>query len=749
MFDTACRFLKENSFVKGREQMDYYAHSATGCDKSKWQKLREHLESVAELAGSFAAKFNAYQFGYVAGMFHDIGKYSIEFQQRLEGANIKVDHSTAGAKEAVRLYGNALGIIFAYVIAGHHNGLPDFGSKADEKALVSRLEKEKIPDFSAYKTEIVSVSSRQCLQVPVKLIHGQKGFSLAFFIRMIYSCLVDADFMDTEQAMSNDSAVTRGGFPDVETLLGQLNRFLLKKCTTSPTTNINKYRTEILRQCCEKAGEPTQFFTLTVPTGGGKTLSSLAFALHHAKIHGLERVVYVIPYTSIIEQNAQVFRDVLGNSCVLEHHSNFQYKDDESEDYTEIAQKLLLSSENWDVPVIVTTNVQFFESLFANRSSKCRKLHNLSRSVIVLDEAQMLPVNYLKPCLAALSELVTNYGSSVVLCTATQPALTGFIPGNVRPVEIIGSPEQLYKCFRRVTVKNIGSCDDAGLAGELLKYEQVLCIVNTRRHAQMLYQRIKENSGTFHLSARMCPLHRAKKLARIRDTLKQGGRCRVISTQLIEAGVDIDFPVVYRSLAGIDSIAQAAGRCNREGKIKNGQVFIFSSLEKHGQPKGWLSRTAAVAEMILRRYSDPLSLEAVNKYFELLYDLEGTGLDQKRILDQFEENAKVLGFPFLEVADKFKIIENDMYPIIIPYDEHCIKLLNQIKWSPYPVSLARHFQPYAVSVYNHEFMQLARAGLIETINGTFHVLSEPSCYCENMGLMIEGDGYSVEEVLVF
>ncbi|MDK2800776.1 MAG: CRISPR-associated endonuclease/helicase Cas3 [Clostridiales bacterium] len=729
--------------------MEYYAHSTDNSDKIGWQKLTDHLESVAERSSYYAKKFNAEKWGYVIGLLHDVGKFSEEFQQRLEGANIKVDHSTAGAKVAVEIYGKALGSILAYIIAGHHSGLPDYGSKADQTTLLARLKKKNIPDYSTYKAEICTLIEPRDLNIPIKPLPGYMGFSVSFLIRMLYSCLVDADFLDTESVLSLENTLKRGGYPKVENLLNKLDKYLEDICSCAPRTKINQYRTEILEECREKAKEPVQLFTLTVPTGGGKTLSSLAFALKHAKLHGLERVIYVIPYTSIIEQNANVFRKVLGIDTVLEHHSNFQYLNNDSEEYIGVMQKLRLSAENWDTPVIVTTNVQFFESLFSNRSSKCRKLHNLSKSVIILDEAQMLPVDYLKPCLAALVELTTNYGTSVVLCSATQPALTEFIPEKVKPLEITQSPEQLYQRFCRVSVKNLGECDDKKIVDMLLKYEQVLCIVNTRKHAQILYKDIKESKGTFHLSARMCPVHRTEKLNRIKETLENGNVCRVISTQLIEAGVDIDFHYVFRSLAGIDSIAQAAGRCNREGKRLSGEVFIFKSTEKHGQSKGWLSRTATVAEMILRNYSDPLSLKAVERYFEILYDIEGDGLDKKRIMNQLKEDATSLGFPFLKVANEFRIIENDMYSIIVPYDERCIKLIDEARWNSYPAGLMRQFQPYTVSIYHFEFMKLLDNRQIETINGIFHVLSDRSCYDSEVGLVIEESQYTNDDILIF
>lgn len=461
----------------------------------------------------------------------------------------------------------------------------------------------------------------------------------------------------------------------------------------------------------------------------------------------MERIIYVIPFTSIIEQNAAVFKDILGYDNVLEHHSNFQYAEDEDEDRTDILKKLKLSTENWDVPVVVTTNIQFLESLFADRSSKCRKLHNIAKSIIILDEAQMIPTTFLKPCLSALSELVTNYGTSIVLCTATQPALKGLIPDGMNPVEIAPDPKCLYDVFRRVTVTDIGELDDTELSERLLRHEQVLCIVNTRNHAYKVHDLIKEQEGIYHLSARMCPTHRTRKLKQIREALQNGGICRVISTQLIEAGVDVDFPVVYRSSAGIDSIAQAAGRCNREGRMARGQVFVFKS-KSHGLPKGWFSRTVSVSEIVLRKHDDPLSMEAINNYFSILYDLEAQGLDEKDIMRRFEEDAKKLAFPFREIAKDFKLIDTDMIPIIIPCDNKCRELVNKAPYMNFPGNLGRLFQTYIVQVYPYEFNELKKLGVIRNVAEYYHVLAQESYYSDETGLAVSKDMSKTDDILI-
>jgi CRISPR-associated endonuclease/helicase Cas3/CRISPR-associated endonuclease Cas3-HD len=711
----------------------YYAHSTDIQDKNNWQLLKIHLENVANDASGFAREFNAEQFGYTSGLLHDIGKYSPEFQKRLDGANIKVDHSTAGAQEARKLYGIFQSRILEYIITGHHGGLLNYGTK--ECGLDERLSRSFLPDYSAYKSEIL-VPDLSKVRPSLTPIQNKMGFAVSFYTRMLFSCLVDADFLDTERFLSPDKSSLRGQYESFNKLFTKFDNYMNTKLSKVEDNPINRYRREIYEQCIEKAELPPQMFSLTVPTGGGKTLSSMAFALNHLKKYNLNRILYVIPYTSIIEQNADVFREIFGNQNVLEHHSNYDPKSEKSENTDTAQEKLKLSSENWDTPVIVTTNVQFFESLFSNRVSRCRKLHNLAKSVIILDEAQMLPTGFLKPCLAALSELVVNYGSTVVICTATQPNLNGLLDESVRPVEIIRSPQELYEVFRRVHVTDLGDLEDADLSARLNAHKQVLCIVNTRKHAQKLYEQLSEPESCYHLSARMCPVHRRMKLKKIKDLLKTGDECRVVSTQLIEAGVDIDFPAVYRAMSGIDSVCQASGRCNREGKLASGEVYVFRSTEDYGKATHWQSRIAEIGSMIFDEWDDPLSLPAVDRYFEKLYSYEGDGLDKKKILPSFEERLKDIAFPFEDVADAFNLIENNTRDIIIPYDDKARAIIKQIQYTGFPGNYVRSLQGYTVSIYLEEFKALERINAISSIADRFFVLDGGgNYYSENIGLL--------------
>jgi CRISPR-associated endonuclease/helicase Cas3 len=712
----------------------YYAHSTDNQEKKNWQILKDHLENVANITSGFSSDFNAEKLGYAAGLLHDIGKYSPEFQRRLDGVNIRVDHSTAGAQEASKLYGTFQSRILEYIITGHHGGLLNYGST--ECGLEERLSKSFLPDFSAYKNEI-QIPNLNEFRPRLTSIHNRMGFTISFYTRMLFSCLVDADFLDTERFVSPDKFSLRGQYESSNKLFKKFNNYMNAKLLKAEDNTINRHRKEIYNQCIEKAELPPQMYSLTVPTGGGKTLSSMAFALNHSKKYDLNRIFYVIPYTSIIEQNADVFRKIFGNQNVLEHHSNYDPKNEKSENTGSVQEKLRLSAENWDIPIVVTTNVQFFESLFSNRVSRCRKLHNLAKSVIILDEAQMLPTSFLKPCLAALSELVVNYGSTVVICTATQPNLNGLLDESVRPVEIMRSPQELYEAFRRVHITDLGDLDDVDLSVKLKAHKQVLCIVNTRKHAQKLYEQLSGSKNCYHLSARMCPVHRRKKLNEIKELLKTEAECRVISTQLIEAGVDIDFPAVYRVMGGIDSVCQASGRCNREGRLDSGEVYVFRSTEMYGKATHWQSRVAEIGSMIFDEWDDPLSLPAVDRYFEKLYSYEGDGLDKEKILPVFEERLRDIAFPFEDVADAFHLIENNTRDIIIPYDEKARSILKQIQYTGFPGKYIRNLQGYTVSIYLDEFRELEKINAISSIADRFFILNNrENYYSENIGLFI-------------
>lgn len=710
--------------------MEYLAH----IDGDREQSVKEHLQGTAELAEKFAAKFRKADWGYCCGMLHDIGKYSAEFQKKIkENLDIRVDHSTAGAKVCENLDGCYW--LLTYCIAGHHAGLPDLGREGLPSSLLGRL-KKRLCDYSAYEKEI---EIPQITTPPIAMNPEQDpNFALSVFIRMLYSCLVDADFLDTEQFMNNGT-VQRDSGESMDVLLEKLQNYTAKWLINRNDTTIDGRRSEILRNCLEMGKSSKGLFQLTVPTGGGKTVASLAFALQHAVENHMDRVIYVIPYTSIIEQNAQVFREILSSENVLENHSNVDYES--SEEF----KPMQLAAENWDKPVVVTTNVQFFESLYANKSSKCRKLHNIVNSVIIFDEAQMLPPNYLKPCMAMIEELLQQYGTSIVLCTATQPALQQFLPEKYVARELCPRREEQFRFFERVTYQNIDTVTEEEMAEKLQQEWHALCIVNTRKRAQRLYEQL-QGEGVYHLSTTMYPAHRKRVLAEIRERLddKKGKKCIVISTSLVEAGVDLDFTSVYRELAGVDSIIQAAGRCNRNGERGKEEsivrIFQWEDKEQMSEQRHQIDTT----QKLLARGKDITALESITEYFWELYRIKGESLDVKKILEKFDGGD----YQFATVAKDFKLIEENSVTVYIDQEPEAKALLQEIRQQGLTKSRMRKAGQYCVSIrkkgeYEKRkmlFEEMRDAGMVEAVDPgaqDFYVLTQEEQYREETGLKLE------------
>lgn len=741
----------------------FFAHRRDDEYLEDWQPLIEHLRRTAEIARTFGADAKVANLAYIAGLFHDLGKYSTEFQKRLEGGP-RVDHSTAGAKELKALLKGTPHELFAqllvYPIMGHHTGLPDYGNVTDLEGgtLCARL-KNQIPDYGAYKSELdlSSISFPQGIHIrplrlsiiPEKPAKDYFGFSLSFMTRMIYSALVDADFQETETFMQGIKP--RGEYDDILTLRAKLDIYLRR--FENPTKEINRKRTETLQTCIEKGkSEKPGFFSLTVPTGGGKTLTSMAFALHHAVEQGLKRIIYVIPFTTIIEQNATVFKDIFGEGNVLEHHSNFDWTGKRCGDADNLTNsvlaKLKLAAENWDIPIVVTTNVQFFESLFSNKPSQCRKLHNIAKSVIIFDEAQMLPREYMRPAMVAVWELVSNYGASAVFCTATQPGLERFLPKDTTLKELVPNPQELFDFYKRVKVKHLGTLTDEELLARLNVHDQALCIVNTRRHVSGLFGGL-QGEGNFHLSTLMCPAHRKAKLEEIKTRLSNGQTCRVVSTTVMEAGIDLDFPVGYRALTGLDSINQAAGRVNREMKRGVSELFVFEPKSEFiKKTPSFLRQTAELTRMVLRDHANnPISISAIQSFFGQLYNLQDPHIsfDYKCIMDCFESQEGK--FSFEKAAQEFRFIEDSTVTVIIPFNEEAESLINDLKYSEYPVYILRKLQSYSVSIFEGEFEKLSSKGAVLTINDTYYALNSDvfsQYYDTDSGLLIPdnigGDG---------
>lgn len=700
--------------------------------------LREHLFKTAQRAADFAAVFGFRQWGWLGGLWHDLGKYAPAFQSKLRAAagdeahleaKARVDHSTAGGLYAVDQFGQK-GRLLAYIAAGHHAGLPDWeADRTGQAALSQRLSKKEL-----LADALANGIPAEILEQPFP-VEKPTGRDPAFWLRMLFSCVVDADFLDTEDFFEPEKAARRSGYPALSELLVPFSAYMTDKQSEARDTVVNRIRAGILARCIEKAKDSPGIFSLTVPTGGGKTLSSMALALHHAAIHGQQRIIYVIPYTSIIEQTADQFRQIFGDA-VVEHHSNLDVTDIERE-----TPRSRLACENWDAPIIVTTNVQFFESLFAGRTSRCRKLHNIARSVVVLDEAQLLPPEFLRPILKALDELRKHYAVTVLLCTATQPALgphksSGFtFEGLEGRREIMEDPANLFIRLKRVEVKLPENVYEPltweELAKELARLSSVLCIVNRRDDCRLLWSLMPKD--TFHLSALMCGAHRSRRIDEIKARLDAGLPTRVISTQLVEAGVDLDFPAVYRAMAGLDSIAQAAGRCNREGLLEKGTLTVFTPPSR--PPAGILRQAAEIGAQLLNEAGmDPLAPDRFTDFFLRLYWLQGEErLDARNILGDLKPDNQ-LRFSFRTAAANFKLIDDThQAPVVVTYGEEGAKLVDQLTRLGPERWLLRKLQRYVVNLPKHLHERLRAEGAIREIHAGIFVQGHGALYDDNLG----------------
>lgn len=738
-----------------------YAHSGTGPPGDGWHELGDHLRSVGELAAGFAVAWSAASWGRVAGLWHDLGKAAVDWQEFLREAGSEAhvqgdeypesrrtgrkrgpDHSSAGAIHAGRALGSfSLPIQFA--IAGHHAGLvnkQDLASRLKNKqGRYDLASSEAAPEFADHRP---ALDWPQSIRTASNKADGQRR--LEAFIRMIFSALVDADFLDTERFYLSkvdkpaEEDATRDAWPAFESYLPVLESFLHRLHGKSAPSRVNTQRQRALEWCVESATGPQGAYSLTLPTGGGKTLSSLAFALHHAQRHGLRRVIVALPFTSILDQTATVLSEVfgaLGSRTFLEHHSAIDPKRD-----TALNR---LATENWDAPLILTTQVQFFESLFANRTSRCRKLHNIAGSIVILDEVQSLPAPLLAPILHQLQELCRTYRVTLLLTTATQPALHSRELGprvfhglDPKPTEIVPSleMEQLFHSLRRVRVHWPTTSEPmswATLAEELFDQAQVLAIVHRRADAFLLWSELKTlepEAAPLHLSALMCPAHRRQVLARARGDLAEGRSCRLVSTQVIEAGVDIDFPVVYRAMAGLESLAQSAGRCNREGLRAIGEFRVFKPPT---EPPVLLRLHRDIAEIMLQLDSglDITRPATFRDYYDRLYS--HTSLDVHGVQALREE------LRFEDTAAKFRMIDDATETVFIPYGAQGRKAVGALRHAGPSRPRFRALQPFGVSVYPNDLRKLAAVGAIELLHDSAYVLVSDLHYDDAAGLRVE------------
>ena len=704
--------------------MKYLAHIA---EDGREQTVAEHLRGTAALAKQFAAGFGAQADAELAGLLHDVGKCTPEFQARLHGG-ARVDHATAGAKIAF----SRKNLPAAMAIAGHHGGIPDGGHPRDGKeasTLCGRVQRACGFDEGIWNEITLPEAS-----APAWLRND--GIRTAFYTRMLYSCLVDGDFQDTQTFMDGAPA-PRGGYASFNVLRARMAAQAEQYLAGENESVVSRQRNDVLRACIERgrAGEQG-LYTLSVPTGGGKTFASLAFALEHAAAKNLKRVIYVIPYTSIIEQTADRFSSLLGEENVLAHYSAADYQLTEPEEMTPGQYRKLLASENWDAPVIVTTAVQFFESLYSNRSSRCRKLHNIAGSVVIFDEAQTIPNDYLLPCLSAVTQLVQFYHTTAVLCTATQPAvgpLLQTLAPEMAVQEICPHTQALYAALRRTTLVNLGCVEQEELCDQLRQHEQMLCVVNRRSTAQTLYDALPQE-GRFCLTTLLCAADRRAQIAEIRARLNDGLPCRVVSTSLIEAGVDVDFPAAYREDSGLDSLLQTAGRCNREGKREAGRSFVYRFSLNGQAPPAMLAKNVSALRYAARKYEDISSPAAIHAYFEELFQLKSGGaLDKKGILAATERGIDGCLLPFAQIAERFHLIEAPTRTIYLPIEEG-EALCRRLRAGEMNRALLRKLGQYSVDCYEQQFRALDHAGALEMLPDGAAILTDLSKYHRQTGL---------------
>lgn len=690
----------------------FAAHTPPECADEQWHGLKEHLSDVAQSAQRLADKLGAGELGYYAGLWHDLGKYNPAFQEYLRQCQAasqsgeaepkgKVPHAIYGAKLASEQFPPLAPLIF-----GHHAGLPQQTHMMNRLAQMDSVVYQAILQRANAEDINLTIAQAASQQITA-LAHDPLSFDL--LLRMLFSCLVDADYLDTEDHFSPEIAAHLGARVTVAQLWHTLQAAQQALVTQVDATPVNQVRAEVYQACQDAVALEPGVFRLAVPTGGGKTRSGLAFALAHAVHHGLDRVIVAVPYTSIIEQTVEVYRGIFGQEAVLEHHSAIRPEQGNEEDARSRQAQARLATQNWDAPLIVTTTVQLFESLFANRTSRCRKLHNIVGSVIILDEVQTLPTGLLEPILSVLKELCRQYRVSLVLCTATQPALEGetpylkgFTAGTVRDIVPKAMAKQHFATLSRV-VYSVPPTEWswADVAKNVSQHDQALVILNTRKDALAILDELVDDDSDdhrFHLSTLLCGQHRREVLQEVRDRLRDDRPCILVSTQVVEAGVDLDFPVVYRAVGPLDRIVQAAGRCNREGRRpQKGQVTIFRPEEVH-LPPGEYRKAFDETTILLQRenlnWDDPAMFD---DYFRRLY--QGLALDAKDV----QKYREVWDFP--EVAARFKLIPDDTTPVVIEYDDHASEHVRRLRRYGLRPGDMKALQPYLVNLRNREFKE--------------------------------------------
>ncbi len=721
----------------------FYAHTLEGTSEEKWQTVKDHAEAVAKLVKDFSAEWCTAEYAENLGLLHDAGKYQADFQRRLHGEKMPVEHSIAGAKQWIEMKWPESG---AYCIAGHHSGLPDVGSRTDsedESTLLARL-KRKLQDFSAYKddltlSEIKTFPARDAVCMKGRSADDVKK-EYAFWTRMMFSCLTDADYLDTERFCSGRKE--RGIDADFIKCRDLINQHISQFQADTP---VKRARESLRRQVMSHANEKADIYLINMPTGSGKTLTSMQFALERAIQSHKKHIIYVIPYTSIIEQNAKVFKDIFGAENVLEHHCNFDY---ESVKDVGMRERLKRTAENWDASLIVTTNVQFFESIYGNRSSELRKLHNIADSIIVFDEAHMFPSLFFQPCLEAVRILTQRYHCEAVFMTATMPDfhtwMREFGCGGVKTLDLT-EDKSSFPVFNRCKIESLGQLSSEKLAGLAAEAENSLIVVNSRKAARRIFQLLPGKK--YHLSTYMTHDDRSRVIAEVRDSLTKHEHFCLVSTSLIEAGVDLDFDLVFRELAGLDNLLQTAGRCNREGRKRNCKTYAFEFEEEDLRPKSdeFIMKQSFCRE-VFQRYDDVASPEAVESYFNRLYAYtldSRKSMDFKMAFSPASCGIDGFGFNYAQYARDFRLIDEDTQPLIIVTEENRKTVMPLLEAAAYGgMAAMRQLQKYSISLRPYEFEKLVKAGAVCDEKG-IHYLGCEQYYSRETGILFENNEASI------
>lgn len=726
--------------------MKYYAHTREDGER---QTVKAHLTGVSEKAEKFSVDLLK-PIAKKASLYHDIGKYALNFQKRLDDDKVKFSHAACGALEYKKFAdkNDAFAPLMEYCIAGHHTGLMDGGTVADSSdspTLSGTLKRENEytgeSDYSAYATEIEFATLTQEERTPLynELLSAKDPTELieryAFFTKYVFSCLTDADFLDTEIFCNKN--VERGMSGDFKKALDKLNRELSDMPSDNP---LRQARSRIQQQAFDNSVNKSHISILDMPTGSGKTLCSLKLALESGK----KRIIYVIPYTSIIEQTANKFEKMFGDVLpVLQHHSNYSY-DGNTEEEKKTADKLKRTCENWDAPLIITTSVQFFQSIYHYKGSALRKLHNLRDSVIVFDEIHLIPTELLRPCLKAVGYITKYLNSEALFLSATMPDYSKlfdkFLP-DVNYNKLV-TDRTNFKYFKKCEYKDMGRTTLETIAENASRCENALIVVNTKKTAAELYNLVQGEK--YHLSANMTPAHRSRVIEVVRNKLKKGEHITVVSTSLVEAGVDLDFNTVFRQLSGLDSILQAGGRCNREGKDDKGYVYVFDIDETYRKGSD-LAMRINKTKGLLKKYDDITSYDCIKEYYDGIFDFNQSRIAENSIAkyneqsNSFDRQGLMLPYsiPFRSYAMQFEYISADTISIVIddPNDQTCHELVETLRNGD--MSVRRALQKYSVSVYMNVFKDLYSQGVLNDHGTGIFILENQSYYNNETGLNTE------------